>query len=168
MTVIAALDDPLSILLADDLADVMAPDHDGANPGSTRVRAIVSPGAGQIIGRAGIAPDLTTHVPTAPRSRPAGIMAAAGVVMTTAAMVTVMMTTGMMVVMVVVMSRPGFCVRSNQTERCRHSQNSTRHRYSFVWGRSRQCDPRRRQIEGQFMPGRRGSTARTFVPLGRF
>jgi hypothetical protein len=95
-------------------------------------------------------------------------MAATGVVMATAAMVTVMMTTGMVMVMVVVMSRPGFCVRSNQAERCRHSQNSTRHRYSFVWGRSRRCDPRRRQMEGQFMPERRGSNARSFVPLVRF
>jgi hypothetical protein len=89
-------------------------------------------------------------------------MAATGVVMPTAAMVTVM-TTGMVMVVVVVMARPGFCVRSNQAERCRHSQNSTRHRYSFVWGRSRQCDPRRRQMEGQFMPERRGSNARNFL-----
>jgi hypothetical protein len=73
-------------------------------------------------------------------------MAATGVVMSTAAMVTVM-TTGMVMV-VVVMSRPGFCVRSNQAERCRHSQDSTRHRYSFVWGRSRQCDPGRRKWRG--------------------
>jgi hypothetical protein len=94
-------------------------------------------------------------------------MAATGVVMPTAAMVTVM-TTGMVMVVVVVMARPGFCVRSNQAERCRHSQNSTRHRYSFVWGRSRRCDPRRRQMEGQFMPERRGSNARSFVPLVRF
>jgi hypothetical protein len=94
-------------------------------------------------------------------------MAATRVVMATAAMVTVM-TTGMVMVVVVMMARPGFCVRSNQTERGRHSQNSTRHRYSFVWGRSRRCDPRRRQMEGQFMPERRGSNARNFVPLVRF
>jgi hypothetical protein len=67
------------------------------------------------------------------------------------------------VMMVVVMSRPRFCVGSNQTERCRHSQDSTRHRYSFVWGRSRQCDPRRRKMEWQLMPERRGSNARNFL-----
>jgi hypothetical protein len=82
----------------------------------------------------------------------------------------VMATTGMMVMagvvvvmMVVVMSRPRFCVGSNQAERCRHSQDSTRHRYSFVWGRSRQCDPRRRKMEWQFMPERRGLNARNFL-----
>ena len=43
-------------------------------------------------------------------------MAATGMMVVTG----VVMTTGMvMVVVVVVMARPGFCVRSNQAERCR-------------------------------------------------
>jgi hypothetical protein len=87
-------------------------------------------------------------------------MSATAVVMATTGM---MVMAGVVVMMVVVMSRPRFCVGSNQAERCRHSQDSTRHRYSFVWGRSRQCDPRRRKMEWQFMPERRGLNARNFL-----
>jgi hypothetical protein len=54
-------------------------------------------------------------------------VATAGVVMASA--VVVMVTTGMVAMM---MARPSFCVRSNQAERCRYSQESTRHRYSSV------------------------------------
>jgi hypothetical protein len=59
-------------------------------------------------------------------------MAATGVVMAATGM---MMVTGM--VMVVVMARPSLCVRSNQAKRCRHSQDSTRHRYSLSVGEDR-------------------------------
>jgi hypothetical protein len=45
------------------------------------------------------------------------------------AVVVMVVTTGMVAMM---MARPSFCVRSNQAERCRYSQESTRHRYSSV------------------------------------
>ena len=90
-------------------------------------------------------------------------MSAPGVVMAATGMMVMTNVVVMMVMMVMMVARPGFCVRSNQAERCRHSQDSTRHRYSFVWGRSRQCDPRRRKMEWQFVPERRGSIARNFL-----
>ena len=63
-------------------------------------------------------------------------MAAAAVVMAATGM---MMMTGMMMVtgMMVVMARPSLCVRSNQAKRRRHSQDSTRHRYSLSVGEDR-------------------------------
>lgn len=71
MTVIAALHDPLAVLLADDLSDVVAPDHDRADARAAGVGSVMGPGACQIVGRSGIAADLATHVPAAPCARTA-------------------------------------------------------------------------------------------------
>ena len=85
VAVVAALHDPLTILLADDLADVVTPDDDGPDRWSTSIRSIVSPGTGQIKRRARVAADLPTHIPPAPCAGPTRIM---------------MTTTGMVVVVV--------------------------------------------------------------------
>ncbi len=117
VAVIAALHDPLSILAADDLADVMTPDHDGADLRAARVRSIMSPRAREVEGRAGVAADLAPHIPPAPC---AGTTARTGVMVTTG-----MMMTGCMVVMM--MARPSLCARSKQAKRCRDSHDSTQH-----------------------------------------
>jgi hypothetical protein len=95
VAVVAASDDPVTILLADDLADVVTPNDNGPNRWSTGIRTIVSPRPGEVIGRARIAADLPTHIPPAPCPGPTRIM-----VVTTS-----------MVVMVI--ARPSLCARSN-------------------------------------------------------
>jgi hypothetical protein len=58
MTVIAALDDPLTILSANDPADMMTPDDDRANGWASGIRTIMSPRPRKIIRGSGIAADL--------------------------------------------------------------------------------------------------------------
>jgi len=43
MAVIAALDNPLAVLLADDLTDMVTPDDDRANGRAAGIRSIMSP-----------------------------------------------------------------------------------------------------------------------------
>jgi hypothetical protein len=74
MTVIAALHDPLTILMADDLANVVTPDNDRTNGWAAGIWSVVSPRSGKIEWRSGIAADLRAHIPSAPGSRPAGIV----------------------------------------------------------------------------------------------
>jgi hypothetical protein len=71
----------------------------------------VSPGPGEVIGRAGVATDLPAHVPPAPCPGPTRIM----------------LVTARMVVMVVVMVtvRPSLCFRSNEAKHSHCSQEST-------------------------------------------
>src|SRR6516164_1226235 len=80
MRVIAALHYPLTILVANNFADVVSPDDDNANGRTTGICAIVSPRSGEVVLRAWIAAHLTTHVPPAPCSRmpsvPVGMIAA--------------------------------------------------------------------------------------------
>jgi hypothetical protein len=73
MAIIAASNNPLPVLLADNLSDVVRPDHDGADGGAASIDAIMRPCARQVVLRAGVTADLGAHVPTAPRSRPAAI-----------------------------------------------------------------------------------------------
>ncbi len=80
VAIVAALHDPLTAILADDLADVMTPDNDRADRRSTGIRPIMSPRPGEVIGRAGVAADLPAHIPPAPCPGPAGIMVTTGVV----------------------------------------------------------------------------------------
>jgi hypothetical protein len=49
MAVVAALHDPLTILVADNLADVVTPDHDSPDRWAAGIRSIVGPGPGEII-----------------------------------------------------------------------------------------------------------------------
>jgi hypothetical protein len=58
VSIIAALYDPLTILLAHDLSNVMSPNNDCTNVGATSIRSIVSPRAGKIVRRAWIAANL--------------------------------------------------------------------------------------------------------------
>jgi hypothetical protein len=74
MAIVAALNDPLAVFLADNFSDVMPPDNDGADRRSAGVRAIAGPGSRQIVGRAGIAADLAAHVPAAPGLGAPGMM----------------------------------------------------------------------------------------------
>jgi hypothetical protein len=90
MPVIAALHDPLAILVADDLADVVPPDDDRTDRRSTGIGPIMGPGACKIVGWAGVAADLAAHIPAAPGSRPTCVVMASS-----------------MMVMTVVMVRPG-------------------------------------------------------------
>src|SRR6516165_7187153 len=68
MRVIAALHQPLTILAADNLADVVSPDDDNANARATSIYAVVSPRSREVVSRARIAAHLTAHVPPAPCS----------------------------------------------------------------------------------------------------
>jgi hypothetical protein len=70
MTIIPALNDPLSVLVTDDLSNVMAPDHDRADRRAACVGAIMCPRPCQVVLRTRIAADLLAHVPSTPRSRP--------------------------------------------------------------------------------------------------
>lgn len=69
MSIVAALDNPPSILLADDSADVMGPDNDSANGRSSRVGAVVGPVARKVVLGTGISAHLRAHEPSAPCSR---------------------------------------------------------------------------------------------------
>jgi hypothetical protein len=63
VAVIAALNYPVTILLADDLTDVVTPDDDCSDSRTIRIRPIVGPRSRKIIGWSGIAADLRAHVP---------------------------------------------------------------------------------------------------------
>src|SRR6516164_10859042 len=68
MRVIAALHQPLTILAANNLADVVSPDNDSANGRTTSIYAVVSPRSREVVLRTRIAAHLTAHVPPAPCS----------------------------------------------------------------------------------------------------
>ena len=68
MPVIAALHYPSTILVANNLADVVPPDDDSANGRTTSIYAVVSPRAREVVLRARIAAHLIAHVPPAPCS----------------------------------------------------------------------------------------------------
>src|SRR5882757_8554105 len=157
MAVIAALHDPLTVLVRDDLADVVTPDDDGADGRSACIRSIVRPGTGEIVGRAGIAADLAAHIPSAPRTRPAGIAGMGVMVVTTA--------TG---VVVMPMVRPSLGARSKQTKHCRCSHERTLHGYSLLEGRSRFRDQGAAYGRALKSAGRRGSNGAGSIPLRAF
>jgi hypothetical protein len=120
MTVVAAVDDPLSVLATNNSADVVRPDNDRTDGRATGVRAIVSPCAGEIVGWAGVAADLPTHVPPAPRTRPTR--------MPTGIML-MMITANMVVIVTMVVVRSSLYLRSEQAKHCRCSHESTHHGY---------------------------------------
>src|ERR1700733_7555593 len=70
MTVVSTLDDPLAVLLTDNLSDVMTPDHNRAHRGTAGVAAIVRPGSREVVLGTRIGPHLTAHLPSAPGGRP--------------------------------------------------------------------------------------------------
>ena len=70
MTVVSALDDPLAVLLTDDLPDVMAPDDNRADRRTAGIAAVMRPGSREVVLRTRISPDLTAHVPSAPGGWP--------------------------------------------------------------------------------------------------
>src|ERR1700729_2719788 len=70
MTVVSTLDDPLAVLLTDNLPDVMAPDHNRAHGRTAGVAAIVRPGSREVVLGTRIGSDLPAHVPSAPGGRP--------------------------------------------------------------------------------------------------
>ena len=72
MAIIAALHDPLTVFVPDDLTDVMTPDDDGTDGRPAGVRAVVRPGSREVVLRAGVATNLRAHVPAAPSRRPSG------------------------------------------------------------------------------------------------
>src|SRR3569832_1112708 len=71
MTVVSALDNPLAILLADNLADVVAPDHDRTDRRTAGVGAIMRPGTREVVLRPWVGQDLMAHVTSTPGPRPA-------------------------------------------------------------------------------------------------
>ena len=70
MTVVPALDDPLTVLLTDNLADVVTPDDNRAHRGTAGVAAVVRPGSREVVLGTRIGSDLTAHIPAAPSGRP--------------------------------------------------------------------------------------------------
>jgi hypothetical protein len=81
MTVIAALDDPLPVLLAYDLPDVVRPDHDGADRRATGVGTVMRPGAREVVLGSRIRTDLASHIPAAPCSGTAAMRIPRSIVM---------------------------------------------------------------------------------------
>lgn len=123
MTIVAALDNPLAVLMADDLSDVVRPNHDSAHRRATGAGTVMCPGARQIVLRPGIRTYLRSHVPTAP----CGWTAAVSV----ATRVTIMVvTTRITMVVGVVM---GVCLRARRERKsqCGHSHKFT-HRTDFL------------------------------------
>lgn len=84
MSIVAALYDPLAVLLTHDLANVVTPNDDRADRRAARIGSVSRPGSRQIELRAGIAADLGSHEPPAPRSWPTG-MCVVSMMMVTAA-----------------------------------------------------------------------------------
>src|ERR1700728_3965856 len=78
MPVIAGFNHPCAALLADNLADMVRPDHDRADTGRPGPSP-ACPAPRQVEGRAGIAGNKLPHFPTAPRSRPPAEMPGMGV-----------------------------------------------------------------------------------------
>jgi hypothetical protein len=72
--VIAALNDPLTILLADDFSDVVTPDDDGSDSRTTGIRPIVGPRSRKIIRGTGVATHLAAHVPPTPGRGTPGVV----------------------------------------------------------------------------------------------
>ena len=70
MTVIAAFNDPLAVLLSDDLPDMMTPYDNRANGGTAGIGAVVGPGSREVVLGTRIGSNLTAHVPSAPGRRP--------------------------------------------------------------------------------------------------
>jgi hypothetical protein len=104
--VIAALHYPMTIFVANNLADVVPPDNDSANGRTTSICAVVSPRSREVVFRARIAAHLTAHVPPAPRSGTPGVGAA-------------------------VMRRGScFCARRESEKQC-HRRNDSTHTASF-------------------------------------
>ena len=106
----------VAMTLANDFADVVPPDDDGADCRTACARPVVSPRTGEVIGRAGVVADLRTHIPAAPCGGPTRIV----------------LTSASMVVM-----RPSLCARSDQTKYCRCSHENTHHGCSLLRRRSR-------------------------------
>src|SRR5580700_3055107 len=77
MAIIAGLDDPHPVLLADDLADMVGPDHYRANTSRPGL-APADPAARQIERRARVAADELPHLPPAPGAGTAARMAGSG------------------------------------------------------------------------------------------
>jgi hypothetical protein len=131
--VIAALDDPLPILLtADDLADMVWPDDDRADLRAAGVGSIMSPGPGKIVRRPRIGTYLAAHVPATPRCGPTGraiVPAGVAIVMTG-----VVVMVGMMMVV-----RPGFCAGTKRAKHERRCHENTHHGVFLEEG-DRFCD----------------------------
>jgi hypothetical protein len=70
VAIIAALHDPMTVLAADDFADMVAPDHDRADRRTARVMPVMRPGSRQVVAGAGIGTHLPAHVPSAPGPGP--------------------------------------------------------------------------------------------------
>jgi hypothetical protein len=94
MPIVAAPDDPVTVFLPYNLADVMRPDHDSANGRTTGIRSVLSPRSGEVVFRSGIATDLLAHVPSAPCPGPSRVSVSA------IGMVVVVMMAVVMMVMV--------------------------------------------------------------------
>jgi len=129
MAVIAALHDPLAVLVADNLADMVPPDDDGTDRRSASVAAVVSPGSSQIVLRTGIAADLRPHVPAAPGPGPPGMGVPGRSI--TAMMMRMMMRIMRMVTMV----RSSFGARTPYANHCNCSYRLTHDCHSSFRGR---------------------------------
>jgi hypothetical protein len=73
VTVIAALHNPLTVLMTHDLADVVRPDNNRSDPRTACIRAIAGPSPCEIVLGTGIGAHLGPHVPPTPGGRAPGI-----------------------------------------------------------------------------------------------
>jgi hypothetical protein len=112
MAIVTALHDPLTVLVADDLAYVVTPNDDGTYGGSPGAWSVMRPWAREVVGWTGVDADLLAHVPSAPRARPTRIM----------------MTPTSMIMMV----RTSLRARSDKTKHCRCSHENTHHGCSLL------------------------------------
>ena len=141
--IIAALNDPLAVLVAYDPSDMMGPHHDGADGGAARVCSIARPGASQIEGRARVASDLPAHVPPTPGARATGVIGA--VTMMVMGNMTVMMMT--VVSAMAMMVRPRLRRRCACTKHCRCHYKVTKHESPRFGKRNRSAE--RAEIRGE-------------------
>ena len=77
MPVVTGFDDPVAVLLSDNLADMVRPDHDGTDANRSGM-APMRPVAREVVFRSGIAADKLPHFPAAPCSRATAEAAAVG------------------------------------------------------------------------------------------
>jgi hypothetical protein len=106
----------MTIFVANNLADVVPPDHDSANGRTTSICAVVSPRSREIVLRARIVAHLTAHVPPAPcrGTRAVGVL--------------------VRMVAAVMKSGPCFCARRESEKQC-HRRNDSTHTVVLLFAR---------------------------------
>lgn len=69
MTIISAFNDPLAVLVTNDLADMVPPDHYGTDPRASSVGTVLRPRSRKVEFCTRISTNLIAHIPAAPCAR---------------------------------------------------------------------------------------------------